>query len=190
MMNKRTLLASIALSVFAAACSTTVPMPEAKDTMAQRGTIDSKVDGAMTKLYAQEPGAAALIRKAKGVLVFPSVVSAGFVVGGSYGQGALRVAGGTSGYYSTTSASVGLLAGADSKAVYIIFLTDDSLAKFRASKGWTAGADASVSVLNSGADLGVDTQTAQKPVVGYVLTNAGLMSNVAIDGTKISKLEL
>ena len=188
-MNKRTLLASLAVTVFAAACSTTTPQVGA-DPVAKRAEIDAKVDGALTKLYTQAAGSPAMVNQAKGVLVFPSVISAGLVVGGSHGDGALRVNGVTEGYYSTTAASVGLIAGADSKAVYVLFLTDEALTKFRASKGWTAGADASVSVLNSGADLGVDTQTGKRAVVGYVLTNGGLMANVAIDGTKVSKINL
>ena len=188
-MNKRTLLAAFAVTVFAAACSTTAPQVGA-DPAAKRSEIDAKVDGALTKLYAQARGSQELVQRAKGVLVFPTVVSAGFVVGGSHGNGALRVHGRTEGYYSTTAATVGLVAGADSRAVYILFMTDEALDKFRASKGWTAGADASVSVLNAGADVGVDTQTAKQAVIGYVLTNAGLMANVAIDGTKISKIDI
>ena len=144
----------------------------------------------MTKLYAQDPGARELVAKARGVLVFPSVVSAGLVVGGSYGQGELMVRGQNDGNYSTTAASVGLLAGADSKAVYILFMNDQALDKFRQSKGWVAGADASVSVITAGASANVDTQTVQKPVLGYVLTNAGLMANLSIDGTKINKLDI
>jgi lipid-binding SYLF domain-containing protein len=118
------------------------------------------------------------------------VVSAGLGVGGSYGQGALRVGGKSVGYYSTTAASVGLLAGADSKAVFLLFMTQDALDKFRASNGWTAGADASVTMLKVGASAAIDTQTAQQPIVGFALSNAGLMANLSLDGTKISKLDL
>lgn len=190
-MLRALLTSATALSLLAAAgCSTTDPTTPTTNTTSSRASIDAEVDGAMSKLYAQVPDSAALVRKARGVLVFPSVVSAGFVVGGSYGKGALRVGSRSEGYYSTAAASVGLLAGADSKAVYILFLTDDSLAKFRSSKGWTAGADASVSVLKAGAAANLDTATANQAVVGYVLTNAGLMANLAIDGTKVTKLEL
>ena len=124
------------------------------------------------------------------MLVFPKVLSAGFVVGGSYGKGELRVRGQNAGYYSTTAASVGLLAGADSKAVYILFMTDEALQKFQSSKGWTVGADASMSVYKAGANLGVDSQTVQQPIIGYALTNAGLMANVSLDGTKITRLDM
>jgi lipid-binding SYLF domain-containing protein len=182
--------AAVAISLTTVGCTTTKPSDNPADAPSARSSINAQTDAALAKLYSQDPGSVAMIRKARGVLVFPAVVSAGFVVGGSYGKGALRVGGHTEGYYSTTAASVGLLAGAESKAVYILFLTDDSLNKFRSSSGWTAGADASVSVLNAGASADADTVTAQKAVVGYVLTNAGLMANLAIDGTKVSKLDM
>jgi lipid-binding SYLF domain-containing protein len=118
------------------------------------------------------------------------VVSAGFVVGGSYGEGALREGNATTGYYSVAAGSVGLLAGAQSKAMYLLFMTEEVLQKFKGSEGWTAGADASVALANVGADAGVDTKTAQAPIIGFVRTNGGLMANSSIDGTKFSKLRL
>lgn len=190
-MNKRTLLAAIGAGLVLGACSTTNPnVAGSGDSASRRTAIDANVNGALTKLYAQDPAARELVRKARGVLVFPAVVSAGFVVGGSYGQGALLVGERPVGYYSTIGAAAGLLAGAESKAVYVLFMTQDALDKFRASSGWTAGVDASVSVLKAGANIGVDTQTAQQPVIGYVLTNAGLMANLSIDGTKVQRLDL
>jgi lipid-binding SYLF domain-containing protein len=189
-MNKRTLLAAGLLAVLATACSTTTSSEGGGDAASKRRSIDASVDGAMTKLYAQVPGSRELVAKSKGVLVFPSVISAGLGIGGSYGQGALRTGGKTEGYYSTTAASVGLLAGGESKAVYLLFMNDEALQKFRASRGWTAGADASVTMLKVGAAAGVDTQTAQQPIIGYALSNAGLMANLSVDGTKVNKLDL
>jgi lipid-binding SYLF domain-containing protein len=186
-MDKRSFLTGGLLAVLATACSTT--SPTSGDSAAKRASIDASVDSALSKLHAQAAGSREMTGKAKGVLVFPTVVSAGLGVGGSYGQGALRVGGKTDGYYSTTAASVGLLAGADSKAVFVLFMTQDALDKFRASKGWTAGADASVTMLKVGASAAIDTQTAQQPVVGYALSNAGLMANLSLDGTKVSKLD-
>ncbi len=189
-MNLRSFLALLSVAVACAACSTTNPNRSDSNPIARRESIDANVMGAMSKLYAQEPGSRELVRKAKGVLVFPSVLSAGLVVGGSHGQGELLVGERPAGYYSTAAASLGLLAGADSKAVYVLFMTQDSLDKFRSSNGWTAGADASVSVLKAGADASVDTQTMRQPVIGYVLTNAGLMANLSLDGTKVQRLDL
>ncbi|SCK16390.1 Lipid-binding SYLF domain-containing protein [Variovorax sp. HW608] len=187
-MKKRSFLAGGLLAVLTTACTTSGT--SGGDPAARRSSIDSSVDAALSKLYGQVQGSRELTGKAKGVLVFPSVVSAGLGVGGSYGQGALRVGGRSVGYYSTTAASVGLLAGADSKAVFVLFMTQESLDKFRASSGWTAGADASVTMLKVGANAAIDTQTAQQPIIGFALSNAGLMANLSLDGTKISRLEL
>ena len=171
-------------------CSTTTTASRASDPIAKRHSVDSNVDSALSRLYAQDPSSREMIAKARGVLVFPSILQAGFVVGGSYGEGALRVRGRTAEYYSTAAGSVGLLAGAESKAVYILFMTDEALAKFRASKGWTVGADASVTLLNVGASASVDSKTVQQEIVGYVLTNGGLMANVSLEGTKITPISL
>jgi lipid-binding SYLF domain-containing protein len=171
-------------------CSTTTTAPGGSDPIAKRQSIDASVDSALARLYAQDPPSRELIGKARGVLVFPSIVSAGLVVGGSYGQGALRVRGRTAEYYSTAAGSVGLLAGAESKAVFLLFMTDESLDKFRASKGWTVGADASVTLVTAGANAQVDSKTAQQAIIGYVLTNGGLMANLSLEGTKITPLTM
>jgi lipid-binding SYLF domain-containing protein len=91
------------------------------------------------------------------------------------------------GYYTLAGGSIGLIAGAQSKAMYLAFMTEDALQKFESSSGWTAGVDANVAAGNVGADVQSTTVTAQKPVVGYVLTNTGLMVNASFDGTKITK---
>ena len=123
------------------------------------------------------------------MLVFPSVLQAGFIVGAQYGKGSLRVGGSTVGYYSTTSGSIGLTAGAQSKALIFLFMTQDALDKFRNSDGWSAGADASVALVKMGANGTIDTTTATKPVEVIVLTNAGLMADVSLEGTKVSRLK-
>ena len=171
-------------------CSTTTTAARGGDPIAKRHGIDANVDSALARLYAQDPASREMVSKARGVLVFPSIVAAGFVVGGSYGEGALRVHGRTAEYYSTAAGSVGLLAGAESKSVYLLFMTDEALAKFRASKGWTVGADASVTLLNVGASASVDSKTVKQEIVGYVLTNGGLMANVSLEGTKITPINI
>ena len=89
-----------------------------------------------------------------------------------------------------TEGSVGWLAGAQSQAVFILFMTEDALNRFKSSNGWTVGADASVALLTVGADARVTSQTAQQPVVGFVLTNSGLMANVSMSGSRITPLNL
>lgn len=154
----------------------------------QRRSIDADVDSTIQRLYSTVPGSRELVAKSRGVLVFPSVLQAGFVVGAEYGKGSLRVGGSTVGYYSTTSGSFGLQAGAQSKALIFLFMTQDALDKFRESNGWSAGADASVALLKMGANGKIDTSTATKPVTAIVLTNAGLMADASLQGTKVSKL--
>ncbi|MDB5813177.1 MAG: hypothetical protein JWN23_294 [Rhodocyclales bacterium] len=191
-MFKRTfLLMAAAITVIGfAGCTTTMPEKPAADTSAKRTNLNAGADKVLADLYKQVPGSREMVAKAKGVLIFPNVVAAGLGVGASYGEGVLRKDDRPTSYYNTAGGSIGLIAGAQSKAVFMLFMTSESLAKFESSKGWTAGADASVVVLNAGASAAVDTKTVQQPIVGYVLTNGGLMANASIDGTKITKLDL
>src|SRR5262245_64337348 len=126
MKRRNLLIASGAAAI--AACSTKGEGPA--DPVAKKRAIDAEVDSALADLYASTKGSRELAAKAQGILVFPKVVSAGFIVGGSYGQGALRKGGATAGYYSVGAGSVGLLAGAQSKAMYLMFLTQEALQKF------------------------------------------------------------
>jgi lipid-binding SYLF domain-containing protein len=194
--NRRALIAiSLGAGLIAVAgCTTTTPSDSQasspQTSQAKRAEIDNAAATALDQLYRQEPGSRAIVQQAKGVLVFPKVFKAGLIVGGEYGEGELRIAGRPVEYYSATAGSLGLQAGAQEKSVFILFMTDDALAKFRQSDGWQAGADASVAVVNVGAAGSATTQTAQRPVVGYVLTQGGLMVDASLNGTKISKLAM
>jgi lipid-binding SYLF domain-containing protein len=170
---------------------TTTPLsssstPEAN--ASRRQSIDADVSSTLTRLYTTVHGSRELVANAHGVLVFPSVISAGFWFGGQYGQGALRIGEQTSGYYSVAGASFGLQIGAQSKAIVMLFMQQEALDKFTRSLGWAAGVDATVAVLQVGANGNVDTSTALSPVEAFVLTNAGLMAGVSLEGTKISRL--
>ena len=171
----------------------TAPVTEAvaaESDAAKRHEIDAKVNGTLSKLFETVNGSKELVGKANGVLVFPSVIKAGFVAGGEYGQGALRVGGKTVGYYSTAAASFGLQAGAQSKAVIFLFMTHDALSSFRNSKGWSVGGEGSVALVKVGANGQIDTTTATAPVQAIVMTNAGLMGDVSLSGAKISRLKI
>jgi lipid-binding SYLF domain-containing protein len=191
-MNKRELIAGglslAALSVLGSGCTTT--SGAAGDPAAQRQAIDAGADSALSRLYREARGSQELVQSARGVLVFPSFVSAGFIVGGASGQGVLREGGKSVSYHRMTEGSVGLLAGAQSQAVFLLFMTEDALKRFKSSNGWTVGADASVALLTVGADARVTSQTAQQPVVGFVLTNSGIMGNLSLGGSRITPLNL
>lgn len=174
-----------------AGCTTTTDTNStASQNMSKRQSIDASVDGTLSRLYQTVKGSHELLAKSRGVLVFPEVLQAGFIVGAQYGEGALRVGGATVGYYSTASGSFGLQAGAQSKALIFAFMTQDALDKFRATDGWAAGADASVALVTVGANGVIDTNTATHPVEAFVLTNAGLMADVSLAGTKVTRLNI
>ncbi|WP_206998409.1 BPSL1445 family SYLF domain-containing lipoprotein [Trinickia mobilis] len=195
-MQKRKLMLKAAAAIVVgslalAGCTTTPNQPDTSATNAsKRQSINASVDATMSRLFATVPGSRELVGKARGVLVFPSVIQAGLIVGGQYGEGALRVGGSTVGYYSTATGSLGLQAGAQSKAIVFLFMTQDSLDKFRSSDGWSAGGDASVALVKMGANGAVDTTTATSPVEVFVLTNAGLMGDLSLQGTKVSRLNI
>ena len=119
--------------------------------MSSRASVDAQVDASLSKLYDAVPDSRELVAKSSGVLVFPSGVGASLGIGAEYGRGALRVGGRTQAYYSTTAGSIGFQAGAQSKAVIYLFTTQEALDKFRNSRGWTAGADATVAAATMGA---------------------------------------
>jgi lipid-binding SYLF domain-containing protein len=160
------------------------------DPAARRQALDAAADSALSRLYAQAGGSQELVARARGVLVFPTVVSAGFMIGASTGDGVLRKGGRTVSYHRMTEASVGLLAGAQSQAVFILFMTDQAMQRFDSSSGWTVGADGSVALATVGADARVTTQTAQQEIIGFVLTNVGLMGNLSLSGNRITRLPL
>ncbi|KVN97021.1 hypothetical protein WL40_18025 [Burkholderia ubonensis] len=178
-------------SLTLAGCTTTPDKsPPAAASASKRESIDASVNATLSRLYSTVPGSRELVAKSRGILVFPNVLQAGLIVGGQSGNGALRVGGSTIGYYNTSSLSVGLQAGAQSKAIVFLFMTQDALDSFRKTDGWSAGADASVAVVKVGANGAVDTNTATAPVQVLVLTNAGLMGDLSVNGTKVTKLNL
>ncbi|MGZ5799424.1 MAG: BPSL1445 family SYLF domain-containing lipoprotein [Burkholderiaceae bacterium] len=176
----------------AATATTTATSTEGSNASPEkrRNEINAGVDAVLPRLYSTVRGSRELVAKANGVLVFPSVIAAGLGIGGQYGEGALRVHSESVAYYNLASVSVGLQIGAQSKAVILLFMTQESLDKFRNSEGWSAGADASVAVLKVGANGEVDINATQGPIVAFVLTNSGLMANLTLEGTKITRIKM
>lgn len=150
--------------------------------------IDASVNAALDRFTKQVQGASNLLRTARGVLTFPGVIKAGIGVGGEYGEGALRVGGRSVAYYSLASASIGFQLGAQRKDVIIVFLQEAALTKFRASSGWQIGVDGSVVLIDVGANAAIDTSKINEPIVGFVVGQRGLMYNLTLEGTKITKI--
>jgi len=155
---------------------------------ASANEIDRNATQALTTLYRTTPGAKALADKAKGVLIFPSIVKGGFIVAGQYGDGSLRERGRTAGYYRSISASVGFQAGAQSFGYVLFFMDNDSLSYLDKSDGWELGTGPSLVVLDKGFGKNLSTTTLQKGVYAYIFDQKGLMGGVGIQGSKITRI--
>lgn len=155
---------------------------------ASRQEIDLYTEEALSQFRQHTSAGAKLAASSRGMLIFPKVYKAGFVVGGEYGEGVLRVGGQNVAYYSTAGASIGLQLGAQRKSQIILFMTDAALNNFRNSDGWEAGVDGSVALASLGAGDSIDTNTAQQPIIGFIFSNEGLMFNLNFEGSKFSRI--
>jgi len=156
---------------------------------ASAAAIDADADAALMKLYEHKPVAKMLSEKAAAVLIFPNIVKAGFIVGGQYGQGALRKKGKTVGYYSSAAGSYGLQAGAQSFG-YVMFLMTDSAVKYlNKSDGWEIGVGPSIVVVDEGIAKSLTSTTLKSDVYAFIFDQKGLMAGIGLQGSKITRIE-
>ena len=153
-----------------------------------RYDIDADVDSTLRHFSWRVGGAQELLAKSAAVLVFPFVVKAGMGFGGEYGEGALLIHGRTEGYYNTISASVGFQLGAQARSVIIVFMAAEALADFRRVHGWKVGVDGSVALITVGIGGSIDTSKIVSPIVGFIFDNKGLMYNLTLEGSKITRI--
>jgi lipid-binding SYLF domain-containing protein len=151
--------------------------------------IDASVNASLDRFVKEVKGAQEFLNTAKGVLIIPKVMQGGLIVGGEYGEGALRIGGKTVGYYNIASASLGAQIGAEQKDIILVFMSQKVLQKFRTSKNWRAGVDAKVTLVNVGVDESLSTMKFKQPVVGFVFGQKGLMAGVTIEGSKFTKMK-
>jgi lipid-binding SYLF domain-containing protein len=163
-----------------------LPSTTRADTAAE---IDRDVTAALNDLYRAEPGAEALGPKAKAILVFPDVIKAGLIIGGQYGEGAMRRGGKTTGYYSTVAASYGLQAGAQSFGYAMFLMTDSTVEYVEESDGWEIGTGPSIVVIDKGAAGALTSTTLKDDIYVFFFDQEGLMAGLGIQGTKISKIQ-
>jgi lipid-binding SYLF domain-containing protein len=151
--------------------------------------IDKDAVQSLSTLYKINPTAEVIAKKAKAILVFPKVVKAGLVFGGSYGEGVLMKGGRVADYYNTVSASWGWQVGAESYA-YVVFLMSDKAVKYLSeSKGWEFGVGPSVVVVNEGVAKNLSTSTLKDDAYAFITDQQGLMASLSIEGTKISRIK-
>lgn len=152
---------------------------------ATRAEIDASVAAAVERLRGMS-NAEPLLRASVAQLIFPRILSGGFIIGGQYGEGALLRQGATVGYYSIAGASFGLLAGAQTAGLAMFFMREDALAALRSASGWEIGTGPSVVVLNAGVQANVTSSTLTEPVYAISFNQQGLMAALAINGSKIT----
>ena len=155
---------------------------------ASASEIDRNATQALTTLYNNTPGAKALADKSKAILVFPSIVKGGFIIAGQYGDGALRKHGKTVGYYRSLAASYGFQAGAQSFGYVLFFMDEESVKYLDKSEGWELGTGPSLVVLDKGFGKNMSTTTMQKGVYAFIFDQKGLMAGIALQGSKITKI--
>lgn len=151
--------------------------------------IDRDVDLAIQELHAHSPVAKELSKTAKGILVFPSVVKGGLIIGGQYGVGALRQGGKTVDYYNTVAASYGLQAGAQEFGYAMIFMNDSALQYLKKSEGWEVGSGPSYVIMDEGKAKSFTTSSTKDDIYVFMYGQQGLMAGLGIQGTKITKIE-
>jgi lipid-binding SYLF domain-containing protein len=155
---------------------------------ASNDKIDERVQNTLLQFNQLNPMHQDLVGRAKGILVFPRVTKAGAGVAGEFGEGALLINGKTVGYYSLSSASVGVTLGVAKHDEIIMFMTQEALDKFTSSHGWAVGADTGVAMMSKGAGGAYDTKTLQRPILGFVFAEKGLIADVSLDGSKVTRL--
>ncbi|MDV6332729.1 lipid-binding SYLF domain-containing protein [Asticcacaulis sp. 201] len=176
----------------ALALTTTAVIPALVPQVAEAATkadINNDATAALNKLYAGNPTAKLIGGRAKAILIFPSIVKAGLVFGGSYGEGELLQNGGVADYYNSFSGSWGLQAGAQSYG-YAVFLMSDSAVKYlHDSSGLEIGVGPTVVVVDEGVARNLSTSTLKDDAYAFIFDQKGLMAGVSIEGTKISKIK-
>jgi len=177
-----------ALFLFAVAAGTIVAAPAATKA-ASAAAIDANANETLHSFVRQIGGAKELAHKAAGILVFPSVVKAGFGIGGEYGEGLLIVDKRPAGYYNLISASFGFQIGVQERSVIIMFMTKSALDSFHRRAGWKVGVDGSVAIITVGIGGSIDTDRVIDPVIGFILDPTGLMYNLTLEGSKISRID-
>ncbi|HTU01596.1 MAG TPA: lipid-binding SYLF domain-containing protein [Candidatus Sulfotelmatobacter sp.] len=149
--------------------------------------INRDAEAALARLYETTPAAARLGKDAVAILVFPSVLKAGFMVGGQFGNGALRQGDKSIGYYNVTAASYGLQAGAQRFGYAMFFMKESALEYLNKSGGFEVGVGPSVVLVDEGMAKTLTSSTARDDIYAFIFGQQGLMAGMGLQGSKITK---
>jgi len=184
--NLSALLVFFAVAVCVCACSgkkgPTISEPS-------QVKLVEKARKSLDELYSISPKAKELRSHAAGILVFPGVIKAGLIVGGSGGNGVLFSPGGhVLGYYNLAAVSYGLQFGAESFSEAMFLVTPESLTYLDHSSGWSIGAGPNVVVVDAGMGKDLSSTTLRSDVYAFIYGQKGLMAAIGLNGQKITKL--
>jgi len=176
-------------TIAAAAAVTMLTLGTALSFAATKTDIDADVAKSLADFDALHPSNAGLAKQAAGMLVFPHITKGGVGVAGEFGEGVLKVKGKTVDYYSIGGGSVGLTLGLAKRAEIIMFMTQDALENFRHTDGWSIGADAGVTVVSKNAGADYDSLTHKTPIIAFAYGEKGLIGDLSVQGSKITKIK-
>ena len=151
--------------------------------------LDEDSQQALQTLYKLQPVAETLSRTAKAILVFPNMVKAGLVFGGSYGEGELIKGSTVVDYYNSVTGSWGLQAGAQSYGYAVFLMTDKAVTYVEDTKGWELGVGPTVVAVDEGVAKNLSTSSLKDDAYAFIFSQQGLMAGISIEGTKISKID-
>jgi lipid-binding SYLF domain-containing protein len=160
----------------------------APSAVADRADLVRDAQQALKSLYAQNPTARMLGERAKGILVFPTIVKAGFMFGGQLGNGVLVKNRKTAGYYNSIGASYGFQAGAQKFGYALFFMNAEALKYLDKSAGFEVGVGPSLVVVDEGMAKSITSTTITQDVYAFIFDQAGLMGGIGIQGSKITRL--
>jgi lipid-binding SYLF domain-containing protein len=143
---------------------------------------------ALQTLYQTEAVAEDLSQSARAILVFPNIVKAGLVFGGSYGEGVLLKGSTVADYYNSVTGSWGLQIGAQSYGYAVFLMTDEAVRYLEESKGWELGVGPTVALVDEGVARNLSTSTLKHDAYAFIFSQQGLMAGISIEGTKISRI--
>lgn len=185
MNNKRS---HISTFIFATAAIISMSMMN-QASAATAEDLDKDSLQALQTLYDTQPVAKTLSSSAKAVLVFPNIVKAGLVFGGSYGEGELLEGSNVIDYYNSVTGSWGLQIGAQSYGYAVFLMTDDAVKYLKESKDWEIGVGPTVVVVDEGIAKNLSTSSLKDDAYAFIFSQQGLMAGVSIEGTKISRIK-
>jgi len=187
MTNTRRIFLALMLAGATALPISVVTMQSANAATAE--DLNKDAEQSLDLLYRTNPVAQNISKSARAVLVFPKVIKAGLVFGGSYGEGVLKQGPRVMNYYNSVSGSWGLQAGAQSYG-YVVFLMNDNAVDYvDKSQGWEIGIGPTVVIVNEGAAKNLSTSTLKDDAYAFIFDQEGLMAGISFEGTKISKIK-